>query len=160
VPLADDVVFEVLNIIDDHSRLCVASRRCLVVPTRHVVLLSGFGLCPGFGAALCKTYADLLRRQRTAASPFVQWSRCCVDRLSTQPKGHALTAFPRGVSFLGAPPKAPVPPPVRPFPRCPGGAWWARRGAPRARARRFRCRLAAGPCFLQRSCVGIGDRAV
>jgi hypothetical protein len=32
-------------------------------------------LDPGFRAALCKTYADLLRRQRTAASPFAQWSR-------------------------------------------------------------------------------------
>ena len=31
-------------------------------------------LDPGFRAALCKTYADLLRRQRTAASPFAQ---CC-----------------------------------------------------------------------------------
>ena len=32
-------------------------------------------LDPGFRAALCKTYADLLRRQRTADSPFAQWSR-------------------------------------------------------------------------------------
>ena len=32
-------------------------------------------LDPDFRAALCKTYADLLRRQRTAASPFAQWSR-------------------------------------------------------------------------------------
>jgi hypothetical protein len=28
----------------------------------------------GFRAALCQTYADLLRRQRTAATPFAQWS--------------------------------------------------------------------------------------
>lgn len=28
----------------------------------------------GFRAALCRTYADLLRRQRTAATPFAQWS--------------------------------------------------------------------------------------
>jgi very-short-patch-repair endonuclease/KaiC/GvpD/RAD55 family RecA-like ATPase len=32
-------------------------------------------LDPDFRAVLCKTYADLLRRQRTAASPFAQWSR-------------------------------------------------------------------------------------
>lgn len=30
---------------------------------------------PEFRAALCKTYADLLRRQRTAATPFARWSR-------------------------------------------------------------------------------------
>jgi len=30
---------------------------------------------PEFRAALCRTYADLLRRQRTAATPFAHWSR-------------------------------------------------------------------------------------
>ena len=30
---------------------------------------------PEFRTALCRTYADLLRRQQTAASPFAQWSR-------------------------------------------------------------------------------------
>ncbi|MGQ0850034.1 MAG: AAA domain-containing protein [Actinomycetota bacterium] len=29
----------------------------------------------GLLAALCRTYADLLRRQRTAATPFAQWSK-------------------------------------------------------------------------------------
>jgi very-short-patch-repair endonuclease len=32
-------------------------------------------LDPQFRTALCLTYADLLRRQQTAASPFAQWSR-------------------------------------------------------------------------------------
>lgn len=31
-------------------------------------------LAPGFLEALCHTYADLLRRQRTAASPLVNWT--------------------------------------------------------------------------------------
>jgi len=39
---------------------------------------SGSGSHQGFGAefraALCRTYADLLRRQRTAATPFAHWS--------------------------------------------------------------------------------------
>ncbi|HEY6426615.1 MAG TPA: IS481 family transposase [Acidimicrobiales bacterium] len=37
VPLADGVVFEVLNIIDDHSRLCVASRAFVVTRSSDVV---------------------------------------------------------------------------------------------------------------------------
>lgn len=32
-------------------------------------------LDPGLRTALCLTYADLLRRQQTASSPFAQWSR-------------------------------------------------------------------------------------
>lgn len=32
------------------------------------------GLPAGFLASLCHTYADLLRRQRTAATPFAKWS--------------------------------------------------------------------------------------
>jgi transposase InsO family protein len=37
VVVADDVVFEVLNIIDDHSRLCVASRAFVTVTSPDVV---------------------------------------------------------------------------------------------------------------------------
>ena len=37
VPLADGVVFEVLNIIDDHSRLCVASRAFVSTRSSDVV---------------------------------------------------------------------------------------------------------------------------
>jgi transposase InsO family protein len=37
VPIADDVVFEVLNIIDDHSRLCVASRAFVTTRSSDVV---------------------------------------------------------------------------------------------------------------------------
>jgi transposase InsO family protein len=37
VPIADDVVFEVLNIIDDYSRLCVASRAFVTTRSSDVV---------------------------------------------------------------------------------------------------------------------------
>ena len=37
VPVADDVVFEVLNIIDDHSRLCVASHAFVTTRSSDVV---------------------------------------------------------------------------------------------------------------------------
>lgn len=37
-------------------------------------------LAPGFLEALCRTYADLLRRQRTAASPLVNWTHTTSKR--------------------------------------------------------------------------------